>query len=165
MIRSIRSFIAIGALVALPGFISLALAHEFMAGSLHIDHPWARATPPGANVAGGFMEITNTGDAPDRLFGGSSAMAERVEIHSMDMADGVMRMRPLADGLEIPSGESVSLAPGGLHIMLIGLTAPLAEGDSVPVTLMFEHAGSVDIELSVDAAGAGADDGGSHANH
>ena len=82
-------------------------AHEYKLGTLHIEHPWARATPKGTSVGGGYMKITNTGTAPDRLIGGSSPISGRFEIHEMSMDNGVMRMRPLKDGLEIKPGETV----------------------------------------------------------
>jgi periplasmic copper chaperone A len=132
-----------------------ALAHDYRAGSVEIDHPWSRATPPNANVGGGYFTLRNDGAEADRLIGGSSPAAERVEIHMMEMEGDVMRMRQLPDGVEIPAGGSAELAPGGTHLMLIGLTAPLVEGERVPLTLEFEKAGSVEVELAVDAMGAG----------
>lgn len=122
-------------------------------GDLHVELPWSRATPPTANVAVGYLTLRNQGEAVERLIGGSSPAAQRVEVHTMDIVDDVMRMRHLEDGLEVPAGEEVSLAPGGYHLMLIGLDAPLSEGDLVPLTLEFEG-GSLDIELAVQAMGA-----------
>ncbi|WP_246333155.1 copper chaperone PCu(A)C [Aureimonas mangrovi] len=132
-----------------------ALAHDYRAGSVEIDHPWSRATPPNANVGGGYLTLRNDGEEPDRLIGGSSPAAERVEIHTMEMEGDVMRMRQLPDGVEIPAGGTAELAPGGMHLMLIGLAAPLVEGERVPLTLEFEKAGSVEVELAIDAIGAG----------
>src|SRR5438552_7873552 len=82
-----------------------ALAQQYKAGSLEIDHPWSRATPKGTKIGAGYLTIKNTGSAPDRLVGGSMADAVSVEIHEMTMDGGVMKMRPVAGGLEIKPGE------------------------------------------------------------
>lgn len=144
--------VALAFLVALlPG---LASAHDYKLGTLVIDHPWARATAPTAPVGGGFLTITNTGTTPDRLVSARSAAAGMVQIHEMKMDGNVMRMRELEHGLEIPPGKTVTLAPGGFHLMLMQLKGPLKEHTKVPVTLVFEKAGSVDVELSVEGMGA-----------
>ncbi len=93
----------------------------FKAGALTIEAPWARATPGGAQVAGGFMKITNTGSEPDRLVGGTVPFAGRFEVHEMTMDGGVMKMRELSKGLEIKPGETVELKPGGYHVMFMDL--------------------------------------------
>ncbi len=97
----------------------LALAHEYSVGPLKIDHPWARATPRGAKVGGGYAVITNTGSMPDRLVGGSLSAAGHVEIHRMTMEGDVMKMGPVEGGLEIKPGQTVKLEPGGFHIMFM----------------------------------------------
>lgn len=135
-------------------------AHDYEAGTIVIDRPWSRATPPTARTAAGYMTLGNTGDAADRLLGGSSSAAARVEVHEMSMTDGIMRMRQLPEGLEIPPGGSAALEPGGHHLMLIDLKKPLAAGERVPVTLSFEKAGTVEVELVVQPLGAGAPEGG-----
>ena len=132
-----------------------AFAHDYKVGDIRIDHPWTRATPPGADVAGGYMVLANDGGQADRLVGGSSPAAERVEFHSTQIANDVMQMREAPDGVEIPAGGETAFEPGGYHLMLVGLTAPLVEGERVPVTLDFEKAGSVEVELAVDAMGSG----------
>lgn len=137
-----------------------AAAQDYHAGDIEIGHPWTRATPPTARVGAGYLTLTNKGDHSDRLLGGSSPAAGKVEIHTMDMTDGVMRMRHLPDGIAIPPGGTVELAPGGLHLMLKELTAPIAEGDHIPLTLDFERAGPVDVELP--AAPLGASEPGGH---
>ncbi|MGZ3410142.1 MAG: copper chaperone PCu(A)C [Xanthobacteraceae bacterium] len=131
-----------------------ASAHDYKLGALQIDHPWARATPKGTSVGGGYLKITNTGTTPDRLIGGSSPIAGRFEIHEMSMDNGVMRMRPLKDGLEIKPGQTVELAPGSFHIMFVDLKQPIKEGDRVKGTLVFEKAGSVDVEYAAVGVGA-----------
>jgi len=130
------------------------VAQEFKAGDLTIDHPWSRATPGGAKVAAGYMTIVNKGTAPDRLIGGSTSVAGRIEIHEMAMKDGVATMRPVNGGLTIEPGKTVTLAPGGYHLMLQDLKAPLKQGDKVAATLEFEKAGKVDVTLDVQAVGA-----------
>ena len=122
-----------------------------------IEKPWARATPKGAEVGGAYMTIENKGAAPDRLTGGSADFAT-VEIHEMKSENGVMEMREVTGGLDIPAHGSVGLAPGGYHIMFTHLAHPLTKGDTVKATLNFEHAGPVEVEfkvLGVGAAGTG----------
>src|SRR3546814_7949515 len=105
-----------------------ALANDYKVGDIRFDHPWSRATPHGAKVAGGFLVLENAG-AADRLVSISSEIAEHAEIHQMSMKDGVMSMRPLPDGLAVPAGGEVALAPGGYHLTFIGLNRPLARPD------------------------------------
>jgi copper(I)-binding protein len=142
---------------ALAVSAAAALAQEFKAGDIVIEKPWARATPKGAEVGGGYLTIENKGATPDRLTGGSADFAT-VEIHEMKSENGVMEMREVTGGLSIPAHGSVGLAPGGYHIMFTHLAHPLAKGDTVKATLAFEHAGPVEVEfkvLGVGAAGAG----------
>lgn len=122
-----------------------------------VDSAWTNATPPGATVGAGYMTIRNGDAAPTRLTTATSDASERVEVHTMSMENGVMSMRPVDGGLEIPAGGAVELKPGGLHLMLIGLKAPLTEGASVPVTLVFESGARVDVALAVRAMGGGHD--------
>jgi copper(I)-binding protein len=144
----------LAALAATVLFLSPAAAHSVKIGQLELTDLWTRATPPRAPAAGGFLTITNRGDQADRLVGVSSPAAAIGEIHEMSVEDGVMTMRPLDDGLVIPAHGTVTLAPGGFHIMLIDLKAPLVEGEKAPVTLEFEKAGSIDTFLHVEGFGA-----------
>ncbi|ESY70532.1 MULTISPECIES: copper chaperone PCu(A)C [Mesorhizobium] len=137
------------------------LAHEFKVGDLEIGHPWSRATPAGAKVAGGYFTITNKGSAPDRLLSISSDVSEKAELHEMGVKDGIMTMRPVAGGLEIPAGGKVALAPGGYHLMFIGLKRQPKQGEKFSATLTFEKAGVVSVEFAVEGMGGGMDD---HAN-
>lgn len=137
--------------ILLPG---LAVATDYRLGPLEISQPWARATAPTAPTGGGFLTITNRGTTADRLVGVRTPIAEQSQIHEMKMDGNVMRMRELEHGLEIPAGAAVTLAPGGLHLMLIGLKRPLTKDTRVPLTLVFEKAGSIDVELAVEAMGA-----------
>ncbi len=138
----------------LPLTSVVALAHDFTVGPLKIDHPWTRATPGGAKVAGGYLTIQNSGSAPDRLIGGASDVAGRIEIHEMAVKDGIMTMRPLDAGLEIKPGAKAELKPGGYHIMFMELKRPLKEGEAVKGTLQFEKAGTVAVEFAVQGVGA-----------
>ena len=128
-------------------------AHEFKVGDLEIEHPWSRATPVGAKVAGGYFTITNKGSAPDRLLSISSDVSDKAELHEMSVKDGVMTMRPVAEGLEIPAGGKVALAPGGYHLMFIGLKRQPKQGEKFSATLTFEKAGTVTVDFAVEGMG------------
>lgn len=141
---------------ALKVAASAPAASTVKVGDLVITAPWSRATPGGAKVAGGFLTITNTGKTADKLVSGSFAQAGRFEVHEMAMKDGVMTMRPVSGGLEIPAGGTVTLAPGGYHVMFMDLKQPLKEGDAVKGTLTFEKAGTVEVTFDVRGIGAGA---------
>jgi copper(I)-binding protein len=108
------------------------------------------------------MKITNTGTVPDRLVGGSTDVATRFEIHEMRMDNGVMKMRMLAKGLEITPGQTVELQPSGYHVMLVGLNKQLKQGEHFKGTLVFEQAGKVDVDFTVEGIGAQSG-GGDHA--
>ncbi|GGF88006.1 hypothetical protein GCM10007301_54930 [Azorhizobium oxalatiphilum] len=125
-------------------------------GDIQIDLPWMRATPGGAKVAGGYLKLTNTGSAPDKLVSIATDIAGKAEVHEMSMANGVMTMRAVSGGLELAPGKSVELAPGGFHLMMMDLKRPLKEGDKVQATLVFEKAGKVDVTFPVRGIGAGA---------
>jgi copper(I)-binding protein len=140
---------ALVAVLALPAF-----ALDYKLGAIEIGHPWSRATPPSAESGGGFLAITNTGTTPDRLIAVKSPAADKVEIHEMKMDGNIMRMREVEKGIEIPPGATVELKPGGFHVMFMGLRAPFAKDAKVPLTLVFEKAGSIDVDLMVQAMGA-----------
>jgi periplasmic copper chaperone A len=131
-----------------------ARAEEFKAGDLVISQAWSRATPKGAKTGGGYLTIENRGSAPDRLIGGSADVAGSIQVHEMSMEGGVMKMRPVEKGLTIEPGKTVKLAPGGYHLMMMDLKAPLKQGEKVAVTLEFERAGKVPVSLDVQGAGA-----------
>lgn len=164
--RSVEERIGIAVFAAALVFVpaQAVLAHEFKTGSLEIEHPWARATPPGAAVGGGYVEIRNEGDTADRLVSATAEIAGRTEIHQMKVVDGVMKMAPVEGGVVIPPGEDVKLAPGGYHLMFFNLKGPLKKGDKIPGTLTFEKAGTIKVEFAVEAIGAtapaGSKDGG-----
>lgn len=133
---------------------TIAAAHDYTKGSLKIDHPWSRATPHGAQVAGGYLVIENKGADADRLVSATSEIAGRVEIHEMAVQDGIMKMRPLARGLEIKPGATAKLEPGGFHVMFMNLKRPLKQGEKFKGTLVFEKAGPLEVEFDVEAMGA-----------
>ena len=144
-------------LASLPGLMLVpvatppAWAHDYTAGDIAIGHPWSRAAP--ANVTGaGFMRLRNSGAEADRLVAARAEIARAVELHNHIRDGEVMRMRPVPF-IELPPGAEVVLAPGGYHMMLIGLKRPLVRGERVPVTLVFARAGEVAVELAVEAAG------------
>lgn len=138
--------------LAVLGLATPVFAHSYKAGQIEIGHPWSRAASVGVTGAG-YLTLTNKGTTADRLVGGRAEIARAVEIHTSTMEDGVMRMRPLP-AIEVAPGAEVKLAPGGMHLMLIGLKQPLVAGARVPMTLVFEKAGEVQVELAVEAAGA-----------
>ena len=153
------------ALAVTVALIGPAAAQDVRNGSITVADAWSRATSPRAQVGAGFLTIRNTGGQSDRLVSVTSPRATRVEIHTMTLDDGVMRMRQLANGLEIPAGAETALAPGGNHIMLIGLKTPLKPGERVPATLRFARAGAIKVHFVVGSAGATApanDHGGHH---
>jgi len=131
-----------------------AQAADVTVGSLTVSSAWTRATPKGAPVGAGYLTITNKGTAPDRLVDGSSDASARFEIHEMTMDNGVMRMRPMGQGLEIKPGETAVLKPGGNHVMFVGLRSQLMQGQHIKATLTFEKAGKVDVDFTVQGIGA-----------
>jgi hypothetical protein len=153
MLQIRKLLLAICALAATAG---AALAQTYSVGPIKVDQPWARATPGGAKVGGGYLTITNTGTTPDRFLGGTLAQAARMEVHQMKMEGGTMRMREVKGGLEIAPGQKVEFTPGGYHIMFMDLRAPFKQGDTLKGQLRFEKAGTVDVEFKVESIGAGA---------
>jgi len=136
------------------GLATPAQAEDATASGLKITAPWARATPKGASVGGGYMKITNTGSAAERLIGGVSDIASRFEIHEMSMDNGVMKMRSLSGGIEIKPGQTVEFSPSGYHVMLVGLNRQLMQGDHFKATLEFARAGKVEVDFIVESIGA-----------
>jgi copper(I)-binding protein len=148
-------FIHATIVLALSTFAICAAAHDYTAGTMRIGHPFARATAPGQPAAGGYLKLSNTGTAADRLVSVRAEVSNTVELHTMRMDGDVMRMRQV-DAIEVPAGQSVELKPGGLHLMFIGLKAPLKAGDRFPLTLTFEKAGEVKVDVAVEAVAAAA---------
>lgn len=124
-------------------------------GSLEVHSPWVRGSSralPGT-TAGAFLAITNKGPDHDRLLAASSPLAERIELCGIKVVDADIEMRPLAGGLAIQAGQTTTLKPRGYHLLLQGLTSPLAKGSTLPVTLTFEKAGAVTLEFAVEEPG------------
>lgn len=134
--------------------IAAVQAQSFKAGAITIEHPYARATAAGQPSGGGYLTLVN-GGGTDRLLSASADVSKSVELHEMKLEGDVMRMRQV-DGIELPAGKTVQLKPGGFHVMFLGLKAPLKAGESFPLTLRFEKAGQVSVDVKVEAAGAGA---------
>ncbi|MEM6900812.1 MAG: copper chaperone PCu(A)C [Pseudomonadota bacterium] len=159
----LRYVVSAAVLAALPFG---AVAHEFAAAEMKIDHPWARPTVTVRQPAAVFFHLDNKGDTDDRLLGATvpEDVAGSAEIHTTLNDEGVLRMRPLANGISIPAGEEVPVAPGGHHIMLFDLAEPLSEGMRFPVTLTFEQAGEVEVEVIVENPADGSE-GVDHSAH
>jgi len=143
------------ALIVSTLFIAMTLpagAHEFAASEIKIDHPWARPTVTTRQPAAVFFHLENTGEHDDTLIAVEIGedIAQGAELHTTINDEGVFRMRPLAGGITLPAGAEVAVQPGGHHVMLFGLTVPLTEGARFPVTLVFEQAGRVEVEVVVE---------------
>lgn len=136
------------AVVAAACVAGQAIAHDYQVESLFIDHPWARAMPTTATTGATYFRIDNNGEVDDRLLGVETPAAKSAELHEHVHAEGLMKMQKAAD-LTIGAGESVTLEPGGYHIMLMNLQQPLVDGEKFPMTLRFEQAGSIEIEVAV----------------
>ena len=146
--------------VASPGMAqetdpaALMAAQEPIAvGELTITQAWARATPPGAPTAAGYLTITNAG-ADDRLVSVAATIADTTELHEMIVTDDRMIMRPVEDGLAIGVGETIVLQPGGFHFMFVGVGDGLVEGAIVDVSLTFANAGTINVSLVVFPIGS-----------
>jgi copper(I)-binding protein len=151
---------AISALAILAG--KAAHADEFKGGEISVEQPWSRATPGGATVGAGYLTVTNGSATPDRLLSATTEVAGRTEIHEMSMNNGMMQMRPLPDGIEVPANGSIALEPGASHLMLLDLKQPLKEGDRFSGTLTFEKAGPLDVTFEIRGIGAKAAGDGEH---
>lgn len=141
----------VAALLALAAGAAPAHTHE--KGDLQVRHPWSRATPAGAKVGVGYMEIRNNGALPDRLLSATTPLAARVELHVTSHEGEVMKMRQVRR-FEIPAGSRIALGPGGGHLMLVDLARPLKKGERFPLTLRFERAGEIQVELEVQEMGS-----------
>jgi len=145
---------AIGALFAVVAFTAPAYAGDVTVGSLTLSNLWARATPPKAPAGGGFLTVTNNGGTADTLTAVSTPAAEMSQLHKMEVKDGIMKMREVEGGIQIPAGGTVTLKPGGYHLMFIGLKHDLKQGAELPVTLTFEKAGTVEAMLPIWPVGS-----------
>ncbi|CAO3431109.1 copper chaperone PCu(A)C [Azospirillum doebereinerae] len=137
------------ALLALAALAGPALAD----GPVTVTAAWARAGAPAAKAGAAFLTVTNTGAESDRLVAAQTPVADKAELHTHLMDNGVMKMRAV-DSIDVAPGAPVTLKPGGLHVMLMGLKQPLTEGSRFPVTLTFDKAGAVTVEVTVQGAAA-----------
>lgn len=135
--------------------IAMTRNAESSARDLVVTLAWARATPPGADVGAAYLTIENRGSADDRLIGASSEAAGAVAIHETVEENGIAKMRPL-EGIAVLAGHTIAMRPGGFHFMLMDLKAPLVEGETLTLTLTFEHAGAIEVEADIAAIGADA---------
>lgn len=148
------------------GLSTASYAHDYSVGNLKIEHPVAFATTANARAGGGFMSITNNGTEADRLIAAEGDYP-RVEIHETIVEGDVAKMQKV-EALEIPPGGTITLMPGGMHVMFMGLQEPFVLGETVDVTLIFENAGRVDISFNIEErpARAGMDHGSmDHSDH
>ena len=139
------------ALFALMLLATPAMAHDQMAGALHIIHPSIPLPAGMAKSAAGYVTISNEGETPEELVGVRSPFAASTTLHTTIFEDGIAKMRPVI-GVPIAPGEVINLEPGGMHVMFMGLTSTVAEGDMIPATLIFRNAGEVAVEFMVDPA-------------
>ncbi len=141
------TFLGFGLLLMAAG---AAFAHDYKLGDIEIIHPWAKPSIGQAKAGAAFFVIFNNGSSDDRLVAAKSDVSELVELHTHSMDGGIMRMRPV-EAIVVPAGDAAELAPGGHHIMLLNLKGPLVAGETFPVTLVFEKAGEITIEVKIDA--------------
>ncbi|MCW8328395.1 copper chaperone PCu(A)C [Photobacterium sp. SDRW27] len=132
-------------------FSGLVNAHDYKNGNLHIDHPWSKQVPPTSAVAAAFFNIMNHGDEVDTLLSAKSPIAGKTELHAHIHEDGMMKMREV-EKIDIPANSTRTLKPGSYHIMFFDLKQVPALGDRFPLTLHFEKAGRVEIEVAVEKA-------------
>ena len=144
------------AALLLAGFGVLAAAGGVRAGDIEVTDAWARAPIGAMKASAAYMTIVNHGSRDDRLVGARTPVTDKAALHTHSMAEGVMRMRPV-EAIALPAGGRAVLEPGGDHVMLMGIEQPLAAGDRIPLTLVFEHAGAVELTLPVRPPGAAAD--------
>jgi copper(I)-binding protein len=135
-------------LFALTFAITTAAAHDYMQGDIRIMKPWSRPLPAVSVNGAAYMTLMNKGDTPDRLLSVSTPAARKAELHNHTMEGGLMKMRPV-EAVAITPGDRTVLQPGGLHVMLMGLTEPLVEGNAFPLTLHFERAGSIEVKVMI----------------
>lgn len=147
-----RYMMIFAAALLLP-LLTLDAGAQAGSNGVAVSQAWARATPGGVRTGGAYLQITASSAAGDRLVDARSDAAERVELHTHVHENGVMKMRRV-EAIEVPAGETVMLAPGGYHLMLMNLKQPLREGDTLDLTLVFEKAGDVEVTATVEPIGA-----------
>jgi copper(I)-binding protein len=142
-----------------------ASAHEYSVGTLHIEHPWSREMPPVAPTAAAYFVVHNKGNEADRLLSVATPVAGKAEIHEHIHADGLMKMQQV-QSVAIPAGGEVKFEPMGYHVMLFNLPQQAKDGERFPLTLTFEKAGTLEVEVAVhkDAPASEKPDGEGHAH-
>lgn len=160
LVAAALSIVAIAAVLLWPRKADV----EFRKGEIVVTAPWARATPGPARIGVAYMTIANRGSAPDRLLRVETPVAERAELHTTVMQNGVMRMRSV-ESVALPPGQTVQFAPGGMHMMLIDLIAPLEEGGRFDMRLIFERTGGLDIQVPILGVGVAELDSGMGGGH
>jgi periplasmic copper chaperone A len=154
MLTRYSSRIALVAMTVLLPAAAPTMAHEYNGKAVVVFHPWARATPGGSTIGAAYLDIIGLKTAAgDKLVGASSPGAGHVEMHTHQMDDGVMKMRKI-DSVSVSPGQTKTFAPGGDHLMLFDLKAPLKEGGRLPITLTFETSGEIAVEAYIESAGA-----------
>lgn len=143
---------AVAIVLTVSAAFSFSRGAETAPAGITVSSAWARATPPGASVGAVYTTVQNAGEAADRIIGARSDAASSVMVHETVEENGVATMRHAEP--EIAAGATLEMKPGGLHIMLMGLAAPLVEGQTVGLTLTFEQAGDVPVEAAIGAIGA-----------
>ncbi len=152
------------AAAVLLGLTAGALAADIQVGQIMIHDPWARASLGASATSAAYMTIEVTGDRPDRLIGAASPIAKHAQLHAEVMDNGVAKMRPV-DAVEVAPGTPTVLAPGGLHIMLMGVQGKLIEGQTLPLELTFETAGKIELEVPIRSMTGGMGPGMDHGQH
>jgi periplasmic copper chaperone A len=142
---------AIRIVLLVVGFVFAAGAASAQTGGLQVENAWARATPGKSQIGAAYVTIQSP--TPDRLVAASTPVAKEAQLHTMEMSGMVMKMRPIS-GVDIPADKPVTLGPGGMHIMLMGLKEPLKAGQSFPLTLNFAKAGTRTVDVAVEPVGA-----------
>ena len=132
---------------------SLALGAAAEPSSIAVTDAWARATPPGAKTGAAYVTVTNKGTEADKLLSAATPVAGEAQLHTTLTENGVMKMRPVS-AIDLKPGASVTLKPGGMHLMLMDMKQPLKEGESFPLSLTFEKAGTVEANVTVRKVGA-----------
>lgn len=144
----LAGMLALGGLPAALCGVGAWPATAAAAGGVTVEEAWARPSVPGQPGGGGFLTIRNSGTTADRLLSVQADVSKTVELHTMSMQGDVMQMRRV-EGIPVPAGQTVQLKPGGLHVMFIGLKAPLKQGTTFPLKLTFQNAGEVTVPMSV----------------
>lgn len=158
------TLVSAGGLLAADDTSKTNATHGSAIGAIRVVDPWARASAGMATAGAAYMTLENTGSTADRLIAAESPAASTVELHTHIVEGDIMRMRPV-EQIDLPPGETVMLEPGGHHVMLIGLSAPLEIGESFPLTLTFSAAGTTTVEVTIRQPGATGPDGGDAGGH